>query len=503
MRAVIYCRVSSQEQVKNLSLETQTEACTEYCRSRGLEVEETFIERGESARSADRTELQRMLTYCRKRKGHIQFLVVYMLDRFARNQYDHHALKAYLLKLGITVRAVAQPIDDSATGQLMDGILAAFSEFDNNMRRERTMTGMKAALEKGRWVFPTPVGYKKGYWPDGRRTLVPHPDKAPFVRKAFEMAASGLYDVAGILEELQAQGFLGKRDKLISANGLHGLLHNPIYYGRIIVKPWNIDAPTDFEPLIDEETFAKTQLHLSDSRPPITAYRRNNPDFPLRRFVRCGECDQPLTGGWTRGRTQRYGYYECAACRGVRARKQDLEGAFVALLDRLRPSNEVLKLLSVAVLERWSDQQKGVNTRRHAADQRVADALKRKERLVEVYVYEAAIDKETYQEHLARVEEELTLAELELYDAKVNEFDVEGVIAFAEHLVSHASRLWAEAELDQRQRLQKLFFPEGLKWAGGEFRTAVTCPYFYNLEGTSGAESRMVARTGFEPVLPA
>lgn len=503
MKAVIYCRVSSQEQVKNLSLETQTEACTEYCRSRSLEVDEIFVERGESARSADRTELQRMLTYCRKRKGHIQFVVVYMLDRFARNQYDHHALKAYLQKLGITVRAVAQPIDDSATGQLMDGILAAFSEFDNNMRRERTMTGMKAALEKGRWVFPTPVGYKKAFRPDGRRTLVPHPDKAPFVRKAFEMAASGLYDGADILAELQAQGFLGKREKLISANGLHGLLHNPIYYGRIVVKPWDIDAPTDFEPLIDEETFARAQLHLSESRPPITAYRRNNPDFPLRRFVRCGACDQPLTGGWTRGRTERYGYYECPACRRVRARKEGLEGAFVELLDRLRPSNEVMKLLSVAVLERWSDQQKDVNARRQAADQRVADARKRKERLVEVYVYEAALDKETYQQHLARVEEELTLAELELYDAKVNEFDVEGVIAFAEHLVSHASRLWAEAELDQRQRLQKLFFPEGLQWADGEFRTAVTCPYFYNLEGTSGAENRMVARRGFEPLLPA
>ena len=61
-----------------------------------------------------------------------------MLDRFARNQYDHHALKAHLQKLGITLRAVAQPIDDSSTGQLMDGILAAFSEFDNNVRRERT-----------------------------------------------------------------------------------------------------------------------------------------------------------------------------------------------------------------------------------------------------------------------------------------------------------------------------------------------------------------------------
>jgi hypothetical protein len=162
-----------------------------------------------------------------------------------------------------------------------------------------------------------------------------------------------------------------------------------------------------------------------------------------------------------------------------------------------------MKLLRVAILERWNQEQQDVAGRRRAAEQRVGDLRKRKERLVEVYVYEGTLDKETYQQHLSRIEEELTLAELELYDAKLNEFDVEGVVAFAEHLASHASRLWVEAELDQRQRLQKLFFPEGLIWADGEFRTAVTCPYFYNFEGTSEARNRMVAHTGFEPVLPA
>ena len=104
MRAVIYCRVSSHEQLKNLSLETQTQACVEFCRVTGLEVAEIFVERGESARSQDRTELQRMLSFCRKRKGHVQFLVVYMLDRFARNQYDHHALQAYPTKTGLKPR---------------------------------------------------------------------------------------------------------------------------------------------------------------------------------------------------------------------------------------------------------------------------------------------------------------------------------------------------------------------------------------------------------------
>ena len=147
-----------------------------------------------------------MLTYCRKHRGRIQFLVVYMLDRFARNQYDHHALKAYLQKLGITLRAVAQPIDDSATGQLMDGILAAFNEFDNNVRRERCTTGMKAAANRGRWVFPTPLGYRKALKPDGEKTLELHPETAPFIRQAFEMAASGLHGVGDILRELAGAG---------------------------------------------------------------------------------------------------------------------------------------------------------------------------------------------------------------------------------------------------------------------------------------------------------
>ena len=173
------------------------------------------------------------------------------------------------------------------------------------------------------------------------------------------------------------------------------------------------------------------------------------------------------------------------------------------LLDRLRPAEEVLKLLSAAVLDRWNDEQKDTVAKRRAAERKLSELRQRKERLVEAYVYDSALDKATYQQHLARIEEQLTLAELELYDAKVDEFDIDGVLGFAEHLVTHSSRLWVEADLDQRQRLQRLFFPEGLAWAYGEFRTAVTCPYFTNLEGTSGARGDLVARTGFEPVLPA
>jgi site-specific DNA recombinase len=96
MNAVIYCRVSTKEQTENLSLPTQLRACEAYCRRQGYEVVERFKEEGESAKTTDRTELQRLLQYCRTHKGKVHFVVVYNLTRFAREKFDHFALRAHL-----------------------------------------------------------------------------------------------------------------------------------------------------------------------------------------------------------------------------------------------------------------------------------------------------------------------------------------------------------------------------------------------------------------------
>jgi DNA invertase Pin-like site-specific DNA recombinase len=148
--AVIYVRVSTKEQTENLSLPTQLRACEEYCRREGYEVVERFREEGESAKTADRTELQKLLNYCRTHKGTVHFVIVYNLRRFARETYDHFALRALLKSLGASLRSVTEPIDDTSTGKLMEGVLAAFAQFDNDVRSERTRAGMRMALEQGR-----------------------------------------------------------------------------------------------------------------------------------------------------------------------------------------------------------------------------------------------------------------------------------------------------------------------------------------------------------------
>ncbi|MGH9141287.1 MAG: recombinase family protein [Thermoanaerobaculia bacterium] len=148
--AVIYVRVSTKEQTENLSLPTQLRACEEYCRRQGYEVLERFHEEGESAKTTDRSQLQSLLTYCRLNKGRVHFVVVFNLTRFARDKYDHFALRSLLQSLGISLRSATEPIDDTSTGKLMEGVLAAFARIDRHsgQLKELDVEGILAFAER-------------------------------------------------------------------------------------------------------------------------------------------------------------------------------------------------------------------------------------------------------------------------------------------------------------------------------------------------------------------
>jgi site-specific DNA recombinase len=193
MRAVIYCRVSTKDQVQNLSLPTQEKACIEYCTRHGYDVDKVFVEEGESAKTADRTELKKLLLHCRQNQGRIHAVIVYSISRFAREKYDHHVLRAQLATLKVTLRSATEPIDDSSAGKLMEGIIASMAQFDNDVRSERTVAGMKARLERGGWTFPPPLGFVAARDARGAKTIIPDPQRASLVTRAFELFSTGLY----------------------------------------------------------------------------------------------------------------------------------------------------------------------------------------------------------------------------------------------------------------------------------------------------------------------
>ena len=302
--AVIYIRVSTKEQTENLSLPTQLRACEEYCRREGFEVLERFKEEGESAKTADRTELQRLLTYCRTQKGKVHFVVVFNLTRFARDKYDHFALRSHLQSLGISLRSATEPIDDTSTGKLMEGVLAAFAQFDNDVRSDRTRAGMKAALELGRWVFLAPIGYINGARAIGK-SLMHDPQRAPLVRRAFEEYATGRLTKEQLLKRVRAWGLTNRRDKPLTSQAIGMLLRNQLYAGIVDVPEYGVRGKRgDFDPVISEELFYRVQAILSGRVPATAPRKRAHPDFPLRGFVRCQSCGRGLTGSWSRGRNE-------------------------------------------------------------------------------------------------------------------------------------------------------------------------------------------------------
>src|SRR5712692_8486075 len=160
MNGIIYCRVSSKEQIEGTSLESQETACREYARSHSITILKTFIERGESAKFADRTQLIELLDFCRQNKGAVQVLLVWKVDRFARNVGDHFNIKANLMKYGVRVVSVTEPIDSNPEGKLMETILAGFAQFDNDIRAIRTVQGMRRKLQEGIFPWKPPLGYK-------------------------------------------------------------------------------------------------------------------------------------------------------------------------------------------------------------------------------------------------------------------------------------------------------------------------------------------------------
>ena len=293
--AVIYCRVSTKQQVENLSLPTQQQACKEYCQRQGLTILRAFIDRGESAKTTERPELQQLLAYCRQNKGCVQCVVVYNVTRFARHKYDHVALRVLLQKLGVTLRSVTEPIDDTSTGQLMEGILASFAQFDNDQKAERTKTGMTAALQRGRWTFKAPLGYINSSSGTASSSLIPDPERAHLIRRAFEEYGTGGLTTQQVLRHVTALGLTTQRGRGVSPQTFGALLRNRIYEGRIEVPGFGVSAEGDFAPLVSGELFQRVQRLLDGKGVAPKPHQRNHPDFPLRRFVACAECGTPLT----------------------------------------------------------------------------------------------------------------------------------------------------------------------------------------------------------------
>lgn len=178
----------------------------------------------------------------------------------------------------------------------------------------------------------------------------------------------------------------------------------------------------------------------------------------MRGFARC-ECGAPLTASWSKGRAKRYAYYRCPQAGHVNVTKSTLERDFTDLLSTLKLARRYHALFRAIVLDVWEKHHEEAAEARRAREKRVKVVEEKRERLVAAFVYQQAIDEQTYRDQLRRLDEEMAFASADWVDSTMEEQELKGLLDFAGYVLENPGRAWSEFRLDQQQRFQRIAFP--------------------------------------------
>jgi len=479
-KCIAYCRVSTKEQAeKGYSLEAQKKECIKFSLNNDYEVDKIYIERGESAKTQDRTQLAKMVKYSVINKKKLSALIIWKYDRLARNLSDQTELVKHFSVLNMRVLSVTENNEDNSMGNLMRNIIGSFAQFENDVKSERTVSGMKQAVKEGRWCWPAPIGYTNAKDHTEKPILVQNEDNK-YIEEAFLLAEKSIYKQTEIVKRLKKKGI-----KRINNSLLNRILRNPIYCS-LIKTSWFPDLiKAQHKPIISQEVFNRVQATLDEKKPNITPKIRNNPDFPLRNFIYCDNCGGKLTGSWSKGRSKKYPYYHCRTkgCT-LYVRKEVLEEEFYQCLKELQPKKEIMDLFKNIVLDVWKKKKEESFEEVKRLEKEMQKLRDKKERINELAINDT-FDNKTYKEESQKVNNDILVKQIELNEYKIDVDDSETCINFCKYFISNIADLWRDADLDLKQRFQKMIFPEKVLYKKGRFRTTKIALIFKALNGKS------------------
>lgn len=315
MDVVIYARFSSHNQTEQ-SIEGQVKECKEYAQKNNFNIIHTYIDEARSGTSDDREQFQKMIEDSNKKE--FQGVLVYQLDRFARNRYDSSHYKRKLQKNGVRVYSAKENISEDASGILVESMLEGMAEYYSVELGQKVRRGMGTNAEhcyyNGGTVplglkvvsIPVPIGangktkYKKKYDIDE--------EKAPIVQKIFDMYINGhtMFDIIRYLNNIGEKTSQGKE---FNKNSIRTIILNKKYIGIYTFK--DIETPNAIPRIIDDETFYKAQEKLLKNKE-APARARAKAEYLLTTKLFCGTCKDMMVGISGRsGNGIQHCYYGC------------------------------------------------------------------------------------------------------------------------------------------------------------------------------------------------
>ncbi len=467
---IIYCRVSSKEQVEGTSLESQEKVCREYAEKQNIQILNIFIEKGESAKTTDRAQFTKAIAMCSHKRPKVDYFIVYKLDRFARNQDDHVIVRQMLSKYGTELKSATEPINSTPVGRAMEGMISVFAEFDNNVRRERCVSGMKERVRQGIWCWPAPFGY---YRKERGGNIIPNDKISPYIRLAFEEYARGIHTYDSLAKYLCDLGVRMPSGHRPVKQFVERILKNPIYTGHMEV--WGERYKGTFEPIINEALFRKCQGCYRHSQSHRMPRLQKNPYFPLRRLVICSQCHASLTGSISKGGSgNKYAYYHhhhqgCPYAMFLP--KQILEDKFAAYLKEMSPKDECEKVFQETVLDFWKGNTNSLSEKQKSLRREISILEQDKLKAFESH------RKGIYTDDEFIVQKRILNSQLEqkqslLESTTIPEIDIKEALETYLYYARNAAEIWKKADYPIKMQFQKLIFAGGkVSFDGEKFGT--------------------------------
>ncbi len=344
--AVSYLRVSTRGQAERgggndegFSIPAQREANKRKALSMGAMIGKEFVDRGASAKSADRPELQKMLEYVKENAERIDYVIVHKVDRLARNRGDDIDIMRVLRECGVQLVSASESIDDTPAGMLLHGIMSSIAEFYSQNLATEVKKGMGEKVKNGGTIGRAPLGYLNIRRIDDKgreeRTVILDPDRAPLIKIAFEEYATGNWTIAELAEHLAACGLTTRATPKIPSTpiGLKTLskvLVNPYYKGTVSYK--GVEHDGAHEALISSEIWDTVQSvlesHLNGER------TRKHPHF-LKSSVYCATCGSRLMVSNERKKNgDVYPYFVCAGRHSKREKDCRMKAVLISTIER-------------------------------------------------------------------------------------------------------------------------------------------------------------------------
>ena len=348
MTAVIYARYSSDNQ-REESIEGQIRECTAYAEKNGITVVKHYIDRAISAKTDNRPQFQQMIKDSERKLFDI--VLVWKLDRFARNRYDSARYKTQLKKNGVKLMSATEIISDGPEGIILESVLEGYAEYYSADLSEKVVRGMTENALKGKYNGgAVPIGYVI----DAKQRFQPDFLTAPFVAEAFKRYNEGA-TMTEIRDWLNKHHVKNPRGGSMTYNTVQHMLNNRRYIGEL--KYRDILIADAIPPLVSAELFQEVQEKMAKNKK-APARRKAEDDYLLTTKLFCGHCGALMFGESGTSRTgDVHRYYKCAAakkrksCSKKTVRKQWLEDLVVNETMKLIQDDAVINSLVAAVME--------------------------------------------------------------------------------------------------------------------------------------------------------